>query len=208
MFLSFILSFFKFLCCVNMPVSVSRAPTKIAPTPVSGERGMILYNLDEPMNVESVRVPAVKDMKDVKGTIMKFFDQPIYILLHAVVRKDDLTFSKVLTSIEKAEMEFFRAVEKKIMDHYDALLSRSDPSIDLTHSIFSSATYQDTLFRAKITSATLPAVSVDGVQTMVYTNDELKTGAKVLMTYAITGVHHSSKFHGLIGHVQSYVVVK
>ena len=190
----------------NAASSGSNAVTDAASLPSIAP--LLIWNLDQPMNPLLVRVPEIGDIKDMNGSSMKFFKDPIHVLLHAIVRSDSLAFDKVLVSIEVGEVEFYRAVEKKIMELYTGLLSRSDPSINLEQSLFTSATYQDTLFRGKLTKKTKRAVSVNGVQNMINGDVELVKGAQLLLTYSITGVHHSNKFHGLIGHIQSYVVVK
>jgi len=166
------------------------------------------YGLDLPFSAFSKDAHAhykFNYVSDRGGASMKFFEKPVYIHTHAIVRMPKDTYGKVTFSVMEEESAFVRVVENDMMTNLDRIVDMAEPLLNVSNLPFKSATYEN-LVKVKINKT----VGFDK-QNVAVPNDKheevLVKGVKVLMTMEIHGFYHSGVSKGVIARVHGYRVV-
>lgn len=164
-----------------------------------------VWGLDKPYTQFAARqLIHLKDVRDMgNGVSMKFFEEPIYMQIHGVVRSDGPKYGKHTISVEQDEIAFFRHVEREVMDIYDNLTSRVEPHAYSPDAKLSSP-YYESLLKAKIAQTT--GFDKEGNVIIDHTS-ALTKGTRIRGTFVITGCFHSPTHKGLVTKLHSYMLV-
>lgn len=181
------------------------ATSRITPQSVSRLAPILLYGLDIPFaafNATQHGGFKIGYLSDRDGTSFKFFDQPVYVACHGVVRGDLPSYGKYTFSVLPEEAAFVRQVEQTIMSTMDRLVSLAEPSSSITTVPLKSMTYEN-LIKVKLNKTV--GLRQDGT---VVPFDEhgsmLMNKTAVTMTLEINGMYHSDKGKGVIARIHSY----
>jgi len=137
---------------------------------------------------------------------MKFFDHPVYVHAHGVVRIPKDQYGKTVFSINSDEASFVRTVEADIMQQLERIIGMAEPGVNITSLPLKSITYEN-LVKLRINKTV--GQSVDGKIVEFEKHEEvLQKGVKVLMTLEIHGLYHSDVSRGVIARVHCYRVVE
>lgn len=187
-------SLFKFLRMSRI------APTRLAP--------ILSYGLDIPITQFS---PAAHSyfkfnyVSDKAGLSMKFFEKPVYIHAHGIVRKTKDQYGKVTFSVLDHESAFVRQVEKTVLDTLDNIVNLAEPALQVLTSPAKSMTYEN-LLKLKVNKT----VGQDESGRIVEFDEHeaiLARDTKVLMTLEVHGAYHGVNGKGVIARIHCYRVV-
>lgn len=137
---------------------------------------------------------------------MKFFDHPVYIHSHGIVRIPKDQYGKTVFSILADEASFVRTVETDIMQQLEHIIAMAEPGVNISSLPMKSITYENLvkLRMNKTVGQDLEGKLVDQDKH----GDVLQKGAKVLMTLEINGLYHSDVSRGVIARVHCYRAVE
>jgi len=168
---------------------------------------ILVYNIDLPFTSYS---PAAHGhfktnyISDKGDACMKFFELPVFVGLHAVVRGDEQKYGKTTFSVEPDESQFIRRVEKDIMDQYDRITDLAEPNMNVMNLPFKSVTYEN-LLKTRVNKTV--GQDVNGMMVPAENHiDVLKNKTRLVATLEIHGVYHSPNGKGVISRLHSYVV--
>lgn len=182
-------------------MSVSR----IAPQSVSRLAPILLYGLDIPYTTFHpaqhgyFKLGYVADRNNIS---FKFFEQPVYIACHGVVRGDLPSYDKYTFSILPDESAFVRQVEQTVMESLSRVILLAEPLSGIENAPFKSITYENLI---KVKLGKTVGMRQDG---SVIAFDEhagaLANRTKVTMTLEVNGMYHSEKGKGVLARLHSY----
>jgi hypothetical protein len=178
---------------------MSTAPILRIPKPIE------VWGLDKPYTqFHAQTLVRLKDVRDMgNGVSIKFFEEPIYMQIHGVVRSDVAKYGKYTIGIEPDEIAFFRHVERDVMQIYDSLTSRVEPNSFNPDALLSSPAYES-LIKAKLSKT----AGFDKDGNAIFNHDgALVKGAHIRGTFVITGCFHSPTHKGLVTKLHSYMLV-
>lgn len=166
---------------------------------------IMLYGLDMPFTAfqalthGNFKIGYVTD----RGTAsFKFFDSPVYVACHGVVRGDDAKYDKYTFSVLPEEATFIRSVEMTVQDTFARLIQLAEPAVEFEKLEWKSITYEN-LLRLKLNKTV--GLAQDGTVLDVTQHAEvLRNKTKVTMTVEIYGLYHTEKAKGVIARVHSY----
>lgn len=137
---------------------------------------------------------------------MKFFDHPIYIHTHGVVRVPKDQYGKTVFSVLAEESAFVRTVETDIMQQLERIVTMSEPNSMMSSLPLKSITYEN-LVKLRINKTVGQDLEGKLVEHEKHA-EVLQKGVKLLMTVEIHGFYHSDVSRGVIGRVHCYRVVE
>jgi hypothetical protein len=176
---------------------------KISPNPI------LSYGLDLPLSAFTAASHGnykLGYLADRGGASMKFFEQPIYVHAHGVVRFPKDQYGKVTLSVLPEESEFFRRVESDIMENLDRITDLAEPHLNVSSLPRKSITYENLL---KLRINKMIGQDVEGKLVDFEKHEEVLTkGTKVLMTVEVQGLYHSTTGKGVMARIHSYRVVE
>lgn len=140
------------------------------------------------------------------GASMKFFEQPIYTHLHAVVRVTKDQYGKITFSVNPDEADFIRQVERDVSSNLDRIIDMAEPTLNILAVPPKSMTYEN-LVKVRLNKTVGQGLDgkliPDGEHEVV-----LEKGVKVLMTLEIHGYYHSANGKGVLSRIHCYQVVE
>lgn len=137
---------------------------------------------------------------------MKFFEHPVYIHAHGVVRIPKDQYGKTVVSILPDEASFVRSVETDIMQQLERIIAMAEPGVNIGALPLKSITYEN-LVKVRVNKTVgqdLEGKLVDNEKH----EDVLQKGVKLLMTLEINGLYHSDVSRGVIARVHCYRLVE
>jgi hypothetical protein len=167
------------------------------------------YGLDVPFTGFSAAAHANYKFNYIsdRGTAsMKFFDHPVYIHTHGVVRMPKDAYGKTVFSINPEEASFVRTVETDIMQQLERVIGMAEPGVNITSLPLKSITYEN-LVKLRINKTVGQDLEGKLVEHEKHA-EVLEKGVKVLMTLEIHGLYHSDVSRGVIARVHCYRVVE
>lgn len=170
---------------------------------------ILLYGLDIPF----VRFTAaahgnykfnyITDRNDVH---FKFFEQPIFIQAHAIVRIPKDRYGKMVVSILDDESAFIRTVESNVLANVERVITMAEPLCGIEQATLKSVLYENLL---KVKIGKTVGQDVNGSLIPFEEHEKvLVKGVKVLMTVEVNGMYHSPVSKGVTVRIHSYRVVE
>lgn len=182
-------------------------PATPSPSPVPRPSPLLLYGLDVPFTSFAAVHHNNYQFTDVtkkNNVSMMFFDKPVYMQTHAVVRIPKDKYGKTAFSVYEDESKFIRVVENDVVAHLDRLVMIAEPSIQAASLPLKSVTYENLVkLRAR------KCVGMTLMGSLVEDHDATLTkGVMALVTIEVYGVYYSQSGKGVLTRIQSYRIVE